>query len=99
MTHSDPEIGVRPAIEWVEAHRGFEMADPDIGLSCPQSEPATPLPSEGETRVEFEGTVDQRDCGGEVFAEVAKYTGNLAKDRRIITGNGQCTTSKIETLK
>src|SRR6516164_1159972 len=99
MTHSDAEIGVRPAIEWVEAHRGFEMADPDVGLCCPQPQPSTPLPTEGETRVEFNSTVHQCDCSGEVFAEVAKYTGNLAKDHRLITGNRQRSMSKIETLK
>ena len=36
MTHSYGEIMVRPPLKWVEAHRGFEMADPDVGLSSPQ---------------------------------------------------------------
>jgi hypothetical protein len=36
MTHSYPEMGSRPAMEWIEAHGGPEMVDSDIGLSGPQ---------------------------------------------------------------
>src|SRR6516165_6667399 len=98
MTHSYTEIGICPALEWVKAHRSFEMADPDVRLPSPQSQPTTPLPTLGETRVEFKCAIDQCDCSGKVFTEVAEYTGNLAEDLGVVTGNRERPMSEIDTL-
>jgi hypothetical protein len=64
MTHSYAEIGPRPAIEWIQAHRGPEMVNSDVGLSGPQPQPAAPFPTQSETRVEFKGTIDKCDSAG-----------------------------------
>ena len=48
-----------------------------------------------ETRVEFKRTVDQRDGRGKVFAEVTKYPGNKANDKRVAASNLKRSTGKI----
>ena len=98
MTHSYPKIWVRPALQWVEAHRGLEVADPDVGITGPQPEPPIPLPTQSETRVEFKGTVHHCDRGGQVLAEVAKHSSDQAKNLGVVSGYCKCATSKIDAL-
>src|ERR1700746_1617347 len=98
MTHSYAEIGPRPAMEWIQAHRGPEMVDRHIWLSRPQPSPATPFPTQSETRVEFKGTVDKCDSCAKVFSEVAKHLGNEAEDAGVATGNPKSPTSQIDAL-
>src|SRR5215470_10628456 len=98
MAHSYAQVGPCPAVERVESHRGLEMADPDIGLSSPQPEPATPLPTHCKIRVEFKGTVDQCDGGGEVFAAVAEHPGNEAQNLGIAPSNSKRATGKVDCL-
>ena len=72
------------------------MANPDIGLSSPQPEPPTPLPTQCKIWGEFKGAVHQCDSGGKVFAEVAEHPGNKAQNLRVAPSNPERATSKVD---
>ena len=74
------------------------MGDREIGLPGPQPQPAAVSPPDGETRVQLHGTVDQRDGGIDVLAQIAKHVGDPAENIRILAGGAKRLPSQIETL-
>ena len=60
------------------------MLDRQIGLPGPQPEPTAAPPTNREARVQLERTVDQRDGGYNVFAEVSQNVSAVSEDIRVI---------------
>ena len=67
-------------------------------MAGPQPQPAAVGPSDGEARVQLDGTVDQRGSGIDVLAQIAKHVGDPAENNRILAGSAKRLLSQIETL-
>jgi len=88
VANSDPHHDPRRGIARIEAQRGLEVVNREIRLPSPQPEPATPVPSASEARVELERTVDQCDGGIDVLAEITQHVGSAAEHVCIVFWNG-----------
>jgi hypothetical protein len=56
----------------IEARRGFEMLDCDLGLTRPHPEGAADAPGAREIRVQRQCTIDERCHSPDVFAEIGQ---------------------------
>ena len=64
------EEGIADAGAGTESQRGLDMLDRDVGFAGPMPEDAADVPPTCEIRIEREGTVDQRNHGADVLAEI-----------------------------
>ena len=54
----------------IEAPRGFEVLDRNVGLTRPDPERAADAPSACRTRIQRKCTINERHHGSDVFAEI-----------------------------
>jgi hypothetical protein len=74
------------------------MLDRDVGLAQPAPEEATDVPATRIVRVEYEGTVNQRNDGGDILAEIGQRKGGIRPDARIVASRFQGSPCEIGTL-
>jgi hypothetical protein len=75
------------------------MLDYEIGLSGPQPEPATNLPVPSETLVDLQSTIDQRDSGVDILAEVSEDVGGIGEYLRVVASNSKGLPGKIKAVE
>src|SRR6516165_349011 len=82
-----------------EAQRGLDMLDRDVRLAGPMPEDAADVPPTCEIRIEHEGTVDQRDHGADVLAEIGQREGGIRQDTRIVAAHFQRAPCEIDAFQ
>jgi hypothetical protein len=63
------------------------MANGELRLPRPQSEPTTRHPTASKAGIERQSTVDEFDGCFDVFAKISESVGSPAEDTRVITGD------------
>src|SRR6516164_6290781 len=95
MTMANPGQMETPLTTRIETHRGLEMLDRQIGLAGKQAQPAAPIPAKGKARIEHEGAIDQGEGCIDILAETTEHYGCATKDTRVVSGDAQGLTGKI----
>src|SRR6516162_6674660 len=95
MTMANPRQMETPLTTGIETHRGLEMLDRQIGLAGKQAQPAAPIPAKGKARIEHESAIDQGKGRIDILAETAEHYGCATKDTRVVGGDAQGLTGKI----
>ena len=72
-----------------KAQRDLGMLDRDVELARKQSEGAADVPAARETRVECQGTINQRHHGADVLAEIGQHSSGVHQDARVVAGHFQ----------
>src|SRR6516225_1334457 len=95
MTMANPGQVETPLTARIETHRGLEMLNRQIGLAGKQAQPAAPIPAKGKARIEHEGAIDQGKGRIDIFAETTEHYGRPTEDTRVVGGDAQGLTGKI----
>src|SRR5215469_5190012 len=72
-----------------EPQRGLAILDRKVGLAREKPENGADVPTACKIRVECEGTIDQRDHGADILAEIASGEGDIDNGVRIVAGHLQ----------
>ena len=73
------------------------MLDRETGLAGKDPEHTAPVPTGSEARVQGEAMVDQLDRNSDVLAEISEHKGDQCEDVRVVRGDPQCLSSKLDT--
>src|SRR5215469_15650195 len=95
MSMANPGQMETPLTARIETHRGLEMLNRQIGLAGKQAQPAAPIPAKGKAWIEREGAIDQGKGRIDILAETAEHYGCATKDTRVVGGDAQGLTGKI----
>jgi len=95
MSTANPGQMETPLTTRIEAHRGLEMLDRRICLAGKQAQPAAPIPAKSKARIEHEGAIDQGKGRIDILAETSEHYGCATEDTRVVVGDAQGLTGKI----
>ena len=88
--------GAPIALARAQAQRGLDMLDREIGLPGTDPEQAAQIPAAGKARIERKRTVDQRDHGADILAEIRQHKGGVGEDARVVAAPLERPPSKID---
>src|SRR6516164_3954791 len=86
------------SIAWAEAQGRVEMLERDVGLTGKKPELPAGKPSASKARIEGETTVDQRDGGIDVLAEVAENEGRDGENVSVVRAYLKGSPGEIDAL-
>jgi len=84
MCAADDKLGGADARTQAETKRGLAMLDRDVGQACPIMEGPADMPPTGETRVQLQRAIDQRDHRTDVLAEICERERGIRQDARVV---------------
>src|SRR5215469_2665603 len=76
-----------PPVQGIQAQRSFEVFDSDISFSGPEPEPTASTPTDGETWIQLQRSIHEKQSWLDVPLEVTKDVGDSAEDKGIIAAD------------
>src|SRR6266481_3195361 len=96
--HADRTENLAEPAARAEAQRNLKARDSQSGLARHIPENAADIPAAGKARVERQRTVDQRDHGTHILAEIGERESGIGERAGIVTGHLEGAPGEIGTL-